>query len=102
MFDDNRPIYTLTVGEFKELYREIQYGCSDIADTQQREIELPNRRYVYGIRGLAELLGCSKPTAQKLKNSGKIDEAISQIGRKITIDADKTLEILSINKNKIQ
>lgn len=94
MFDPERPIYTLTVGEFKELYREMQYGGSEIAETQQQP-RLPTRRYVYGILGIAQLFNCSKPTAQRIKNSGKIDAAIVQEGRKIIVDADKALELLS-------
>lgn len=98
MIDAQRPIYTLTVGEFIELYREIQASWGSEENTQQQPIRLPDRRYVYGIFGLATLLGCSKPTAQRIKNSGKIDAAISQEGRKIIVDADKVLELLSNNQ----
>lgn len=36
---------------------------------------------------MAELFGCSMPTANRIKRSGKIDKAITRIGRKIIVDA---------------
>lgn len=48
----------------------------------------------YGIKGIAELLGCSRATAQKIKDKGLIDEAIIQIGKTIVIDERKALECL--------
>lgn len=50
-------------------------------------------RYVYGYAGIANLFGCSIPTAARIKKSGKIDGAITQIGRKIIVDADRALEL---------
>ena len=51
------------------------------------------KRFVYGIAGIARLFGCSLPTANRIKKSGKIDRAITQIGRKIIVDADLALEL---------
>lgn len=47
------------------------------------------KKYVYGIGGIARLFGCSMPTANRIKKSGKIDRAITQIGRKIIVDPDR-------------
>lgn len=52
-----------------------------------------SKKYVYGIAGIARLFGCSIPTANRIKKSGKIDKAITQIGRKIIVDADLALEL---------
>ncbi len=52
-----------------------------------------DKRYVYGILGIAKLFGCSIPTANRIKQSGKISKAITQIGRKIIVDADLALEL---------
>ena len=49
---------------------------------------------MYGISGLATLIGCSKVTAQKLKNSGKIDYCYSQAGIKLVFDSDLVLNTL--------
>ena len=41
----------------------------------------------------ARVFGCSVPTANRIKKSGRIDRAITQIGRKIIVDADMALEL---------
>ena len=51
------------------------------------------RRLVYGIQGIADTFGCSIPTANRIKRSGVIDAAITQVGRKIVVDADLALEL---------
>ena len=53
---------------------------------RQSYVVAPSKKHVYGIRGIAELFGCSIPTANRIKRSGKIDRAITQIGRKIIVD----------------
>ena len=54
---------------------------------------VPERHYEYGIAGIAKIFGCSIPTANRIKKSGIIDKAITQIGRKIVIDADLALAL---------
>lgn len=49
-------------------------------------------RHIYGISGLAHLLNCSKPTAQRIKDSGKIP--FTQAGRKIVFDEQAVLTAL--------
>lgn len=51
-------------------------------------------RYVQGYQGIATLFGCSKSTAQRIKKSGIIDDAITQVGRKILVDADLALQLV--------
>jgi len=51
------------------------------------------KRYVYGLAGIARLFGCSLPTANRIKQSGKINRAITQVGRKIIVDAELALEL---------
>ena len=53
----------------------------------------PVKKYVYGIHGISQLFGCSIPTAHRIKKCGKIDKAITQIGRKIIVDAELALEL---------
>ena len=42
---------------------------------------------------IARVFGCSVPTANRIKKSGVIDKAITQIGRKIVVDADLALSL---------
>ena len=59
----------------------------------QQPVTDTEKKYVYGILGIAKLFGCSLPTANRIKKSGKIDKAITQIGRKIIVDAELALEL---------
>jgi len=88
MYDLNTPIWQLTVGEFIELQQRIY------PKTQSEEKKPERKRLVYGIKGLAKLLSCSTTTAQRIKNEGVIDKAITQFGRKIIIDADMALKLI--------
>ena len=56
------------------------------------------KRYFYGISGIAEIFGCSIPTASRIKRSGIIDDAITQVGRKIVVDADKALMLVALSR----
>ena len=50
-------------------------------------------RLVYGIKGIAQLLGISERQARYVKASGTISRAIRQQGRTIVTDADLALEL---------
>ena len=56
------------------------------------------KHYVYGIAGIAKLFGCSIPTAQRIKDRGEIDDAISQTGGVIVVDAEYALDLLRVSK----
>ena len=57
--------------------------------------------YVQGINGIANLFGCSKSTAQRIKNSGVINDAITQVQRKILVDADLALQLVKESGYKV-
>ncbi|WP_294249554.1 DUF3853 family protein [uncultured Chryseobacterium sp.] len=42
-------------------------------------------------------MGCGKTKAQKIKNSGVLNEAIIQNGKKIIVNADLALKLLKEN-----
>lgn len=83
------PIWQLTVGEFMELQKASNSNKHTEPEGKHE------RKFVYGISGLAELLGCSNTTAQKVKNSGRIDRAYTQVGRQIIFDSDMVIELLN-------
>lgn len=80
----------------------------DIVDQVLREhtvttSDVPSKKtYVYGLDGIMQLFGCSKTTAQKIKNGGRLDKAITQIGRKIVIDADMALKLYSLSSPRVR
>ncbi|WP_417430096.1 DUF3853 family protein [Halpernia sp.] len=89
MEDFNKPIWQLTIGELVDILD------SRAPKVERETIELTDNKakYVYGLSGLATILGCSKNHAGKLKSTGMFDEAIIQNGRKIIIDSEKALEL---------
>jgi len=82
-----KPLFMMTGKEF--LY--LQQTSNNENREKQNTIRTEGKKYVYGIRGIASLYDCSLATAQRIKNSGVLNEAISQIGRKIVIDAELAL-----------
>ena len=83
-----KPLWQMTGEEFLYLQK--------INENKEPEIVSLNnstKKHVYGIAGIARLFGCSIPTANRIKQSGRIDKAITQIGRKIIVDADLALEL---------
>ncbi len=53
----------------------------------------PQRRFVKGIDGIAEIFGCSRSTANRIKKSGRINGAITQLCRTFIVDVDKAIEL---------
>ena len=81
----------MTVEEYLE--REAQ-------KTQQQE-PAKSRNLVYGLKGIQQLFDCKTTTAWRIKNSEWIKPAISQVGRKIVVDADLALELAHENTERI-
>lgn len=88
-----KPIWQMTGEEF--LY--LQQSGAVQPSAPATVIDTTHKRHVYGIVGIAKLFGCSLPTANRIKKSGKIDKAITQIGRKIIVDAELALELAGRN-----
>ena len=92
--DLNMPVWQLTVGQLLDII--IQHMGNNTATTVIDTTK--SDKYVYRLAGIAELFGCSKKTASRLKQSGKIDGAIVQVGHLIVVDADKALELAGRKK----
>lgn len=86
----NDRVVDAYIGELVDMIAE---RITPIIEQHINERQPADRNCVYGLKGLARLLGCSKTTAARLKASGDYDEAITQIGALLIIDADKVLEI---------
>jgi hypothetical protein len=75
--DPKTPIWQLTVEEFIEVSKDLDFG----------------KKYEYGLKGLAKILGCSVSKASEIKSTGLFDEAIIQKGNIIIINKEKALEL---------
>lgn len=93
--DRNKQLFTLTAGEFVECLRQ---GLGDYAFEHDEPII--KKHYVYGLAGLAELLGCSQSTASRIHRSGVLSAATRRTGRIIIFDQDLVMDILQVRKRK--
>ena len=78
--DPKTPLCQLTVEEFLEISK-------NLAEDQ----------YTYGLKGLANLFGCSISKASEIKSSGILDEAIIQKGNIIIINKKLAIELFAKN-----
>ncbi|MDR6404575.1 MULTISPECIES: DUF3853 family protein [Chryseobacterium] len=89
-----KPLFSMTGAEIIELFSSI------IPVEIKPEIQdYTSEKHLYGLDGLAKLLGVGKTKAQQLKNSGILDAAITQNGKTIIIDKDLALKLLKDNNN---
>lgn len=77
--DPKTPIWRLTVEEFLEV-------------SKKNNLE---KKYEFGLKGLAKMLGCSISKASEIKSSGLLDDAIIQNGNIIIIDKEKALALFA-------
>ena len=87
----SKPIAMMT-GE------ELTFLIKNCASNNSSSPVIQQQKNYYGIEGIAQVFGCSVPTANRIKKSGVIDDAITQIGRKIIIDAEKALALAKVAK----
>ena len=91
---EDMPLWQLSVCELKQIITKLLDEKLHAIENGQK----PTTR-VYGIQGLADLLHCSKTKANQIKKRGLIDNAITQVDRKIVIDADQAIKLLNRRKN---
>ena len=70
-------------------------------ETKEVTTKQKQKHLVYGLEGIKTLFGCSTTTAWRIKNSEWIRPAISQVGRKIVVDADLALELANENTQRV-
>jgi hypothetical protein len=94
------PIWKMTGEELAKLISSVIEG--KLGRIGQDGMTTPgddNHQYAYGIQGICDIFGCSRPTALRIKRSGAINEAISQIDRTIVIDRQKALDLVKNRKH---
>lgn len=84
----NTRIIDLTVAQLAEV---IDKAVEESLRRRSNQ-ETPSR-FVYGIKGIAEIFGVSERQARYIKSSGVISKAIRQQGRTIVTDASLALQL---------
>lgn len=95
-----KPVCYMSGEELAYLINNI--GVLTGKSTSEDRAQTPDKKLAYGIKGIAETFGCSIPTANRIKKSGVIDKAISQVGRKIVLDVELALELVADRNNKVK
>lgn len=85
-----KPLWQFTGKDHEYMLKHVLMESFTSVDAEPSS----QKRYVQGYQGIASLFGCSKSTAQRIKKSGIIDEAITQVNRKILVDADLALQLV--------
>ena len=68
-FDDTMPIGAMTIGDLKLLMHDILETAAGKNATKRTTSSA--KLYVYGIKGIEELFGCSHATTQPQANESK-------------------------------
>lgn len=92
-----KPLWQFTGKDHAYMMKHILMESFSEGETEPSN----QKRYVQGIMGIANLFGCSKSTAQRIKKSGIIDDAITQVNRKILVDADLALRLVKESEFKV-
>ena len=69
----SKPVWQMTGEEFIFLSKH----ASRQTETQPQPITDTERKYVYGILGIAKLFGCSLPTANRIKGKLNIHDNLT-------------------------
>lgn len=92
-------VWQMTGEELSELIKaELHNRAQNSVSPPQTANKSIEQKYIYGLKGIAKLFGCSVSSARRLKQSGKINDAIIQDGRKIIVDVDKALYLVKNHK----
>lgn len=92
-----KPLWQFTGKDHEYMLKHVLMESFTSVDAEPSS----QKRYVQGYQGIATLFGCSKSTAQRIKKSGIIDEAITQVNRKILVDADPALQLVKESGYKV-
>lgn len=93
----DKPLWQFTGKDHAYMMKHVLMESLSVESTEPSS----QKRYVQGYQGIASLFGCSKSTAQRIKKSGIIDDAITQVNRKILVDADLALQLVKESEYKV-
>ena len=95
--NDATRIIDLTVGQLEGLIRS--WVRSEEASAKADD-DRQDKRHVYGLKGLAKLLGCSTTSACKINTSGIIEPALTRLGNLLIYDSDMVLDLIKKHKDR--
>jgi hypothetical protein len=99
MLDRLKPLYTLTIDEFKTLSRMLIDEALDAREQNKKLLDENDNKKVehFTIKQLTDFLSCSKQSIHNYKKAGL---PFYRIGRKILFEKKKVLEFMKTIKTK--
>ncbi len=99
MYSEIKPLFTLTIGEFMALTKElINEALMQKEQENKQAIEnAPNKEEHFNIKELAQFLKCSKVSIHQYKKKGL---PFYRIGRKILFKKTEVLNFMRGLRNK--
>lgn len=100
MYSDNKPLFTLTIGEFTAIARQLVIETlSEKLNLNETNKEKKEDDATFNIKELADFLKCSKVSIHKYKKKGL---PFYKIGRKILFRKTEVLNFMrSLKERKI-
>ncbi len=89
---NEQVLFSLPLAKLEPIFKQWFHDVINDRPHYEQPKELDPEPHIYGIKGLAKFLSVSFPTAQKIKNSGKIP--FSQVERTIIFSKAEVLEAL--------
>lgn len=89
-----KPLFQATLEDLSIILDDLFTRHGNISP---EKLEKPSKKYIYGLAGIQQLLSCSLSTAYRIKKSGVINSAISQVGRIMVIDAELAIDLLKMD-----
>lgn len=98
---NNKPVIQASMSDLIEAIKMAMQRDNN-GGVDKSSIPPSGKHYVYGLAGLSKLLQCSVATAQRIKSSGVLNDAILQPKNRriMIIDADLALELIRENRRK--
>lgn len=96
---NNQLLLNSTMEEFVEALRQ-GLGLALNGEGEGSGKSYPQKHYVYGLHGLANLLGCSHSTAARIHQSGAVAAATCRSGRILVFDSDLAMDLLKVGQRR--
>jgi excisionase family DNA binding protein len=99
MYIESKPLFTLTIGEFIAMTRELVNEALMLKEKEKKQAveDAPNREEHFNILELAKFLKCSKVSIHKYKKKGL---PFYRIGRKLLFKKTEVLNFMKSLRNK--
>lgn len=98
MHSETKPLYTLTIGEFITLTKQlVEDAIKEKLSAQEPTKDKTDEQITFNIKELADFLHCSKVSIHKYKKKGL---PFYRIGRKILFKKTEVLNFMKSLKGK--